>query len=171
MVFYRYAAVIPLVLIEETQLDSPQNMKKIITFICIIIIFLNLLLILPAKSFEIKVSPKFSSINDVKLYVNRQASLLGLTDNQIDIADFIIQHESNYCWRNGFFEPDIKGDLDKGISRGCWQISKTYHPEVSDNCANDLECSTNWSLLRIKNSYQNDWSTWKYRKLWYQKKD
>jgi hypothetical protein len=134
----------------------------------------GLAILLPTRNATYEVS-EVSSTNalskaDVKSYVSEQAQKLGLSERQIKIADFIIQHESDYCWRNGFFEQDIKGDLDRGYSRGCFQISKLYHPEVSDACANDLKCATDWSLKWIKAGHENQWSSWKYR-CWYYPKE
>ncbi len=36
-------------------------------------------------------------------------------------------------------------------ARGCWQITKLYHPEITDAQADDLIFSTEWSLNVIKN--------------------
>jgi hypothetical protein len=38
---------------------------------------------------------------------------------------------------------------DNGNSRGCFQIHKGYHPNVSDEQAEDLEFSINWTLNRL----------------------
>ncbi len=108
--------------------------------------------------------------DEVKSYVSEQAKKLGLSERQIQIADFIIKHESTYCWRNGYFEPDIIGDEQIGKpSRGCFQISEKWHPEVPISCANDLECSTDWSLKRIKSGYDYEWTSWKFRCTYYPK--
>jgi hypothetical protein len=72
-----------------------------------------------------------------------------------DVADWIVSHESRD-------HPEATGD--GGVSRGLWQINKTWHPEVSNSCAYDVTCSTNWSLNRIRNGYVDEWSTWKYCK-------
>ena len=134
----------------------------------------GLAILLPTKSatYEVSAVPSANALtaDEVKNYVSEQAKKLGLSERQIQIADFIIKHESTYCWRNGRFQPDIQGDLDKGVSRGCWQISRLYHPEVSDACANDLDCSTDWSLKWIKSGHENQWSSWKYR-CWYYPKE
>jgi hypothetical protein len=110
---------------------------------------------LPARAIEIV--PIQLSVKD---YVINEALKYGVNTST---ADFIIKKESSYC-DNG---KDYNVVGDDGNSRGCWQISKIYHPEVSDSCANNLECSTKWSLLRIKAGYANEWSTWKYRNVWY----
>jgi hypothetical protein len=38
---------------------------------------------------------------------------------------------------------------DDGQSRGYWMISNVWNPEVSTTCADDLQCSTEWSLKWI----------------------
>ena len=51
------------------------------------------------------------------------------------------------------------GDMDLTCSktgkpvraRGGWQITECYHPEISDECAFDLKCSTAFALPIIKN--------------------
>ena len=56
------------------------------------------------------------------------------------VADWIVTHESQH-------HPEATGD--GGESRGLWQINKAWHPEVSDTCAYNIACSTDWSLERI----------------------
>lgn len=60
---------------------------------------------------------------------------------------------------------------DDGQSRGYWMISDVYHPEVSTACADDLACSTDWSLQWIAAGHIDQWSTWKYRCTWYPKEN
>jgi hypothetical protein len=105
-------------------------------------------------------SPKTAQIGAitpaaVKSYVRAQAALLGVNP---DFADFIVGHESQYG-------QNMSGD--DGQSRGYWMISKIYHPEVSDACADDLACSTSWSLRWILAGHINQWSTWRFRCEWY----
>jgi len=45
-----------------------------------------------------------------------------------------------------------------GIDRGLFQINSYYHSEVPDDCAYDLECSTLWTMERIENGYQHEWT-------------
>jgi hypothetical protein len=71
------------------------------------------------------------------------------------IAEWIVSHESRH-------RPEATGD--GGESRGLWQINKVWHPEVSDACAYEVACSTDWSLERIRAGYVDEWSTWKYCK-------
>lgn len=77
----------------------------------------------------------------------------GLTQNQINTAFCIIKHESNYN-----ILAHNKHDED---SRGLWQISKKFNPGVSDVCAYSLQCSTLWSINKIKQSGFSPWTTYK----------
>ena len=74
-------------------------------------------------------------------------------------ALFIVQHESQ-------FRPEAMGD--DGQSRGLWQISKRWHPEVSDEMAFSPRKSTEWALKRIKAGYANEWSTYRFCMKLYQ---
>jgi hypothetical protein len=95
----------------------------------------------------------------VKGYVLNRAKELGV--NPI-VAAFIVSHESQW-------DPTKTGD--DGNSRGLWQISSIWHPEVSDACAYNVECSTNWSLEQILHGHIEEWSTWRFRCKWYAKQD
>ena len=84
-------------------------------------------------------------------YIAQEALFFGV--NPID-ANWIVSHESQDCQR-------LSGD--DGQSRGCWMISSVWHPEVSKACAEDLQCSTDWSLKRTLAGHISEGSTWKYR--------
>ena len=45
-----------------------------------------------------------------------------------------------------------------GIDRGAFQINSKWHPEVSDECAFNLKCATEWTIMRIENGYQYEWT-------------
>lgn len=52
---------------------------------------------------------------------------------------------------------------DKGYARGWFQINSYYNPEVDRACAEDLECSANWTLDRLlKKGYlkYSNWAIW-----------
>lgn len=91
------------------------------------------------------------SSQGVRAFVLNEAEKKGV--NPI-IAGWIVEHESQYGLR-------MRGD--DGQSRGYWMISSVWHPEVSDACADDLKCSTAWSLDRILAGHVNEWSTWRFR--------
>jgi hypothetical protein len=86
----------------------------------------------------------------VRAYVQSAARASGVNPH---VAEWIVSHESRH-------HPEATGD--GGESRGLWQINKAWHPEVSDACAYDVTCSTDWSLERIRAGYVDEWSTWKY---------
>lgn len=91
----------------------------------------------------------------VRAYVQGAAKAAGVDPR---VAEWIVAHESQHY-------PQATGD--GGESRGLWQINRIYHPEVSDQCAYDVRCSTDWALERIMDGYIDEWSTWKYRKVWF----
>jgi hypothetical protein len=93
---------------------------------------------------------------NVRAYVETASKAAGVNPR---ITEWIVSHESGH-------HPEAIGD--GGESRGLWQINKAWHPEVSDACAYDVTCSTDWSLERIRAGYVDEWSTWKYCKAWFQ---
>ncbi len=95
------------------------------------------------------------SAQQVKAYVRTQAVEHGVNP---DLALWIVKHESQ-------FNPRAKGDGD--ASRGLWQISKVYHPEVSDAAAFSVASSTRWSLQRIRSGKVNEWSSYRYCRTLY----
>jgi hypothetical protein len=38
-----------------------------------------------------------------------------------------------------------------GVDRGYWQINNVYHPHVSDWCASDIKCSTDYAWRMFEN--------------------
>ena len=93
---------------------------------------------------------------DVKAYVRTQAVEYGVNPG---LALWIVKHESQ-------FNPHAKGDGE--ASRGLWQISRIYHPEVSDSMAFSVASSTQWSLERIRAGKVNEWSTYRFCRTLYQ---
>jgi hypothetical protein len=89
---------------------------------------------------------------EAQAYVQSASKSAGVNPR---VAEWIVSHESRH-------HPEATGD--GGESRGLWQINKAWHPEVSDTCAYDVTCSTDWSLERIRAGYVDEWSTWKYCK-------
>jgi hypothetical protein len=92
----------------------------------------------------------------VKAYVQNQAMEYGVNPK---LALWIVKHESQ-------FNPHAKGDGE--ASRGLWQISRIYHPEVSDAVAFNVASSTEWSLERIRSGKMNEWSTYRFCKTLYE---
>ena len=89
----------------------------------------------------------------IQAYLERAAKTRGVNPQ---VAEWIVKHESRQY-------PEAIGD--GGESRGLWQINKAWHPEVSDACAYNVTCSTNWSLERIRAGHLDEWNTWKYCKV------
>ena len=96
------------------------------------------------------------SAREVKAYVRARAEQRGV-DPQL--ALWIVKHESS-------FNPQAKGDGE--ASRGLWQISRVYHPEVTDEEAYGVRTSTDWSLGRIRAGKVNEWSSYRNCKTLYQ---
>jgi hypothetical protein len=93
---------------------------------------------------------------EVKAYVQTEALEYGVNPK---LALWIVKHESQ-------FNPRAKGDGE--ASRGLWQISKIYHPEVSDAMAFNVASSTEWSLERIRSGKASEWSTYRFCRTLYE---
>jgi hypothetical protein len=89
------------------------------------------------------------TVREVKAYVQSRAVQRGVDP---ELALWIVRHESS-------FNPRARGDGE--ASRGLWQISKIYHPEVTDAEAFDVRSSTEWSLGRIRSGNVNEWSSYR----------
>ena len=109
---------------------------------------------LPANPLKLQ-SDKPTAL-EVKAYVQTQATEYGVNPK---LALWIVKHESE-------FNPRAKGDGE--ASRGLWQISKIYHPEVSDAMAFNVASSTEWSLERIRSGKVNEWSTYRFCRTLYE---
>jgi len=97
-----------------------------------------------------------TATQQVKAYVQAQALEYGVNPK---LALWIVKHESE-------FNPRAKGDGE--ASRGLWQISRIYHPEVSDAAAFNVASSTEWSLERIRSGKANEWSTYRFCRTLYE---
>lgn len=102
---------------------------------------------LPPKSTQEATLSGLPSMSSLAVFVQNQAILRGINPN---LADCIVFHESQWTNRDG----------DDGQSRGLWQISKIFHPEVTDACAYDYSCATKWSLNWIAQGHVEQWSTY-----------
>ena len=97
-----------------------------------------------------------TTAEQVASYIQAQALKHGVSPK---LALWIVKHESQ-------FNPRAKGDGE--ASRGLWQISKIYHPEVSDSMAFNVRSSTQWSLERIRSGKANEWSTYRFCRTLYE---
>jgi hypothetical protein len=100
--------------------------------------------------------PGRATVQEVKAYVQTEATEYGVNPK---LALWIVKHESE-------FNPRAKGDGE--ASRGLWQISRIYHPEVSDAMAFNVASSTEWSLERIRSGKANEWSTYRFCRTLYE---
>ena len=90
-----------------------------------------------------------TNVRAVKSLIRDRANDYGVSPF---LALWIVKHESS-------FNPQAKGDGE--ASRGLWQISRVYHPEVPDAVAFDAGSSTDWSLQRIRDGKVNEWSAYR----------
>jgi hypothetical protein len=97
-----------------------------------------------------------ATAQQVKAYVQTEAVEHGVSPK---LALWIVKHESQ-------FNPHAKGDGE--ASRGLWQISRIYHPEVTDAVAFNVASSTKWSLERIRSGKANEWSTYRFCRTLYE---
>lgn len=103
----------------------------------------------------LKLQSEKAEAREIKTYVQAQAAEYGVNPK---LALWIVKHESE-------FNPTARGDGE--ASRGLWQISRIYHPEVSDAAAFDVVSSTAWSLERIRSGRVNEWSTYRFCRILY----
>jgi hypothetical protein len=142
----------------RTQAVSPQRMES--AFLPVkVIIYRGRAAQIESQS-RIQTNPlkpqnEKASARKVRAYVQAQAMELGVNPK---LALWIVKHESS-------FNPSAQGDGE--ASRGLWQISKIYHPEVSDAMAFDVASSTAWSLGRIRSGKVNEWSTYRFCRTMY----
>ena len=107
---------------------------------------------IPSSSAVFKVTSNPRGRLRIRAFVEGAARTRGVNPQ---VAEWIVTHESRH-------HPEATGD--GGESRGLWQINKAWHPEVSDACAYNVTCSTDWSLERIRAGHVDEWSTWKHCK-------
>lgn len=104
----------------------------------------------------------------------RTGGVIQLTvNNPVEAVIREVAEKENFAWTDyivrlgqceSSLNPNAKGD-GKFNSRGVFQISKWYHPEVSDECAFDTECATKWAIKKINAGQQHLWSCDKVAKL------
>lgn len=67
------------------------------------------------------------------------------------------------CSENKTLNPNAVNDNRTwggvGRDRGYWQINDVYHPSVSDECAKDVKCSTDYAFRMYKND-NNSFHRW-----------
>jgi hypothetical protein len=56
---------------------------------------------------------------------------------------FAILHGTKWCGgENGKHNPEALNDNPGSVDRGYWQFNDKFHPEVTNECAKDVVCST-----------------------------
>lgn len=88
---------------------------------------------------------------------------LSTEERILDIAEKENFKWQSYLLRLAYCESRLNPDAinynqGHGTDRGIYQINDKYHPEVSDECAYDLECATKWTMWRINSGYQEEWA-------------
>ena len=53
----------------------------------------------------------------------------------------------------------VNVNKNKTVDRGLFQWNRYYHPEITDTCAYDVECSTIATMNAINAGKQKEWST------------
>ena len=54
---------------------------------------------------------------------------------------------------------NTKGNTPAGsLDRGLFQINNYWHKEVSDACAYDVRCATEWTIKMVENGKQGQWA-------------
>lgn len=106
------------------------------------------------KPVKTQINAKYNE-EQIKNYILSQAKAENVSTT---IISWIVQHESQWGQK-------MVGD--DGNSRGIWMISRIWHPEVSQQCAMDMKCSTQFSLNLIKKGQADQWSTWRLRCVLY----
>ena len=109
------------------------------------------------------VVPVIQDQQDIRSYISAMADY-HKTDQFKSL--FIVSHESQFGFRNGYFEPDIRGPEKIGASYGLWQF---YDQNKGFNkaCAINLQCATRQAMAWIKDGRENEWAAWKFRYQWY----
>ena len=93
-------------------------------------------------SFVSKMNPVESEIREIAREHNFQ-----WTDYLIRLAMCESSLNPNATNDNGIY----------GVDRGIFQINSRYHWEVSDECAFDIKCATEWTINRVNDGYQKEW--------------
>lgn len=100
--------------------------------------------------------------NDINEIITRKAFVYDISEEKLR---YIIEKESQY-------DPKAIGDMDilcpTGINkgkpvraRGIIQITECYYPEITDECAFDVECSIDKMAILLKNdkTCYSQWTT------------
>lgn len=59
---------------------------------------------------------------------------------------------------SGFNPTAVRVNLGQSVDRGLFQWNDFYHPEISNDCAFDIECSTSRFCQAVKAGHLNWWN-------------
>jgi len=99
----------------------------------------------------IKESMKYTTMVDTNI-IERKIREIAREKN-FQWEDYLIRLA--YC-ENDTLHPKRRGEIDEN-DRGIFQINSYWHPEVSDECAFDIRCATEWTMWRIESGHKNEW--------------
>jgi hypothetical protein len=105
---------------------------------------------------------------DYSINITRQTVVIAhkiVEDKSVEQEILAISKEHNFKWesyllRLAYCESQYNNFAlgDGGKSRGLFQIHSGFHPEVSDDCAFDVRCATEWTISVINAGGQGIWS-------------
>jgi len=75
-------------------------------------------------------------------------------DKKFKYTDYLIRLAT--C-ESGLRTDALNTNGGKSNDRGVFQINDYWHPEVSDECAYDIRCATEWTIWRIESGHQREW--------------
>jgi hypothetical protein len=112
---------------------------------------------------EIQASPIATELTVTQESISVQEALLGICKANVSIID--AEKCAKHLLGMVMTESEAKATAvgDHGYARGWFQINSLYNPDVSKSCAEDLECSANWTLDRLlKKGYMrsSNWAIW-----------
>lgn len=107
-------------------------------------------------------TPPSLTVRQIRDYILKEAQASGVN---VQKAQWIVQHESGDCWREGFYNPAIEGHEPNGTtSYGCWQFNKNKKNSSTFDmgCVTNFECSTKLAMQWILAGRINEWSTYAF---------
>ena len=114
------------------------------------------LLIKSAEAKEIKIETKknFSTPEEQIRQIAKEHNF-EWTDYLIRLAKCESQLKPECAIPN---HPDCTNPKNNSYDRGWFQISRRWHPEISDECATDIRCSTEFTIEMINKGQQGQWA-------------
>ena len=149
-----------------------QNYKKDVIKISVVLLLVGAFMYWANKPVTIIINSNNTTNTTVTALVTPQALSTPIPDDFIgyvrykfgsdaDKAFLLLQGSEKCQGENPRLNPKAVCNNElwggKGQDRGYWQISNYYHPSVSDWCASDVHCSTDY----IYRMYKNDGNTFK----------